>query len=105
MERLSEGPGKKYLGRRRATESRLSESMCMCVCVAHMSVRSLTGEHGGDVEHLQFHLNRMGLYEGKKDGWLGPKTAKAIQQFQKEAGISQTGKCDKATKHALVRER
>ncbi|WP_193185093.1 peptidoglycan-binding protein [Nisaea sediminum] len=43
------------------------------------------------VAEAQGELTRLGLYDGRLDGLMGPKTRTAIRAFQKTAGIPQTG--------------
>jgi hypothetical protein len=43
------------------------------------------------VAEVQGELTRLGIYDGRLDGLMGPKTRNAIRTFQKTAGIPQTG--------------
>ena len=48
--------------------------------------------HGDDVEYIQKKLVEMGFTEiGEIDGYYGPKTEKAVKEFQKIIGLSPTG--------------
>jgi len=58
-------------------------------------------ENPGDILALQEFLTHAGLYQGKIDGWFGAKTEAAVRRFQKEAGIEETGQCDKKTKEKI----
>lgn len=44
------------------------------------------------VENIQQALKNAGLYIGKIDGKLGPKTKKAIEEFQKQNNLKADGK-------------
>ena len=44
------------------------------------------------VENIQQALQNAGLYQGKIDGVLGPKTKRAIEEFQTQNGLSVDGK-------------
>lgn len=51
-------------------------------------------------DHLsgaQARLNNLGFFCGKVDGILGPRTARALRQFQKSQGLAVSGKLDGAT--------
>lgn len=49
------------------------------------------------VENIQKALKNAGVYTGKIDGVLGPKTKKAIESFQKANGLTADGKVGKKT--------
>ena len=57
----------------------------------------------GGITRIQELLNRSGAVKGqlKVDGEFGPVTRKALQRFQKQAGLKVTGDIDKATVLAL----
>lgn len=44
------------------------------------------------IEEIQQALQKAGLYQGKIDGVLGPKTQKAIEDFQAQNGLLIDGK-------------
>ncbi|MEI8349249.1 MAG: peptidoglycan-binding domain-containing protein [Candidatus Omnitrophota bacterium] len=44
------------------------------------------------VSNIQQALKNLGLYVGKLDGTLGPKTKKAIEEFQKQNNLKVDGK-------------
>ena len=50
------------------------------------------GDKGEGVKALQKTLKSAGFDPGKDDGDFGPKTEKAVQDFQKKAGIKTDGK-------------
>ncbi|MCP4434539.1 MAG: peptidoglycan-binding protein [Actinomycetia bacterium] len=50
---------------------------------------------------LQTDLQTLGYYNGKVDGIYGPETVDAMQAFQAEVGLPQTGLPDPATQKAL----
>ena len=51
----------------------------------------------------QERLNGLGYNVGTPDGAAGPKTAKALREFQQAQGLPVTGKLDTATAGALSR--
>ena len=53
------------------------------------------------VKKAQVLLNQRGFNVGTPDGVIGPKTKRAILEFQRNAGIPITGKVDKKTLAAL----
>jgi len=50
---------------------------------------------------IQQALKNAGVYDGKVDGTVGPKTKKAIEAFQKQNGLKADGKVGKKTWKAL----
>ena len=50
---------------------------------------------------LQTDLKALGYYDDDIDGIYGPNTTKAVEDFQKEAGLDVTGTVDLATAEAL----
>ena len=53
------------------------------------------------VKKAQAMLNQRGFSVGDPDGLIGPKTKRAIMEFQKDAGIPITGKVDQKLMQAL----
>ena len=53
------------------------------------------------IQRAQASLNERGFDVGAPDGKIGPKTKKAIMEFQRSAGIPVTGKVDKSLLRAL----
>ena len=53
------------------------------------------------VKTLQQELAQLNYYEGSIDGIMGPQTVQAIQDLQRQAGLSQTGTMNSATEAAL----
>ena len=49
------------------------------------------GSRGEEVKKLQERLNQLGFDCGKADGIFGPKTQKAVKQFQKTFLLTQDG--------------
>ncbi|MCX4247638.1 peptidoglycan-binding domain-containing protein [Paraliomyxa miuraensis] len=49
----------------------------------------------------QARLRNLGLYFGRVDGQLGPKTEAALRRFQRAKGLTATGAVDDATIEAL----
>ena len=60
-----------------------------------------SGSKGEAVSRLQTRLRELGYYTGSVDGVAGSGTVKAIKDFQKKNGLSQTGTADAATQNAL----
>jgi N-acetylmuramoyl-L-alanine amidase len=58
---------------------------------------------GDDVRALQERLLEMGYDAGRADGVYGPRTARAVAQFQREVGLAQDGSCGPQTMKALRR--
>ncbi len=54
-----------------------------------------------EIRQLQQQLQAQGHNPGKVDGVMGPKTAKAIREFQQAQGISASGQPDSQTLQAL----
>jgi peptidoglycan hydrolase-like protein with peptidoglycan-binding domain len=52
-------------------------------------------------QQIQQALKNAGLYDGKIDGTIGPKTKKAIEAFQSQNGLKADGKVGKKTWKAL----
>lgn len=55
----------------------------------------------GVVLKAQRTLKALGLYDGAVDGVIGPRTERAIQEFQEQAGLDPTGKLDVRTMKEL----
>jgi putative peptidoglycan binding protein len=53
------------------------------------------------VKKLQQELGQLNYYEGPADGIMGPQTAAAIEDLQRQAGLPQTGTMNAATQAAL----
>lgn len=58
---------------------------------------------GEDVNELQTHLSRLGFDCGRIDGIFGPNTARAISDFQSNAGLSVDGICSAGIVTAILR--
>ena len=59
------------------------------------------GIEGYAVKLLQYALARAGLEPGNADGIFGRRTAKALQQFQRDQGLAADGVAGKLTWAAL----
>ena len=59
------------------------------------------GSRGQQVSDIQTKLKAKGYYSYNVDGIYGQITKKAVQDFQREKGLSVTGKADGATINAL----
>jgi len=66
----------------------------------HSVPTSLVGE---DVRALQERLLEMGFDSGRADAIYGPRTARAVAQFQREVGLTPDGSCGPQTMKALRR--
>ncbi|RSM48824.1 N-acetylmuramoyl-L-alanine amidase [Actinoplanes sp. ATCC 53533] len=66
----------------------------------HSVPTSLVGE---DVRALQERLLEMGFDSGRADAIYGPRTARAVAQFQREVGLTADGSCGPQTMKALRR--
>jgi N-acetylmuramoyl-L-alanine amidase len=62
-------------------------------------------QRGDDVAELQNALNQLGFDCGRPDGILGPATVRALQDFQRNSGLTPDGVCGPLSLHmiALVR--
>jgi N-acetylmuramoyl-L-alanine amidase len=58
---------------------------------------------GEDVRTLQERLLEMGFDTGRPDSIYGPRTARAVAQFQREVGLTSDGSCGPQTMKALRR--
>lgn len=65
---------------------------------------SQSGAHlsQNEVRQAQQQLRDQGLYSGHIDGIVGPETRQAIQQFQKNNGLSVTATLDQQTVDKLL---
>ena len=54
-----------------------------------------------DIRQAQWELQAQGLYKGPIDGALNQTTKQAIQEYQKQNGLSQTASLDQATVRSL----
>ncbi|GAA0563513.1 N-acetylmuramoyl-L-alanine amidase [Paractinoplanes ferrugineus] len=66
----------------------------------HSVPNALVGE---DVRELQERMLEMGYDPGRADSIYGPRTARAVAQFQREVGLSPDGSCGPQTMKALRR--
>jgi len=66
----------------------------------HSVPTSLVGE---DVRALQERLLEMGFDSGRADAIYGPRTARAVAQFQREVGLTPDGSCGPQTMKGLRR--
>jgi len=60
-------------------------------------------EHGDAVAVVQAALIKLGFLAGDADGKFGRKTLRAIENFQTENGVPDSGEIDRETLHALDR--
>jgi peptidoglycan hydrolase-like protein with peptidoglycan-binding domain len=61
------------------------------------AARSGTRADRDAVMQAQQKLQSDGLYKGKVDGIMGPRTKQAVMAFQKQSGLKQTGMLDQQT--------
>lgn len=59
------------------------------------------GEAGTDVLEVQRSLAALGLYQGKPDGFFGPRTTAALKEFQSRLRIDEGGRIGPHTLEAL----
>lgn len=67
------------------------------------------GEQAGqlsneDVREAQVVLQDMGLYDGQIDGLYGPRTMRAVEQYQQRQGLPQTAALDQNTRQSLQQQ-
>jgi len=60
-------------------------------------------QRGDDVSELQEHLGALGFDAGRVDGIIGPRTVAALEEFQRNAGLTVDGICGPAVVAALRR--
>ena len=56
-----------------------------------------------DLQMAQLLLNKRGYKAGPIDGKLGPRTRQALRRFQRDHGLTATGKLDRDTMDALAK--
>jgi N-acetylmuramoyl-L-alanine amidase len=66
-----------------------------------MLVLSAPNMRGDDVAELQSMLGRLGFDCGRVDGILGPTTTRALEDFQRNCGLTPDGICGTDTVRAL----
>lgn len=66
----------------------------------HLTSPNLRGD---DVADLQSHLARLGFDCGRVDGIFGPRTARALEDFQSNCGVTPDGVCGPETLRILIR--
>jgi N-acetylmuramoyl-L-alanine amidase len=60
-------------------------------------------QRGDEVAELQTRLGGLGFLEDRVDGFLGPRTRRALQDFQRNCGLTVDGICGPETIAELVR--
>lgn len=102
------GGGKKLAGlvRRRAAEGDLIEfhTYGKYGKAARAESQSWVGTSVDDNKAVQTALANLGYYKGEIDGQLGPKSRKAITEFQAKNGLTVDGIAGPATKATLIRK-
>ncbi len=66
----------------------------------HLTAPNLRGD---DVAELQARLARLGFDSGRVDGILGPRTARALEDFQSNCGLLADAVCGPVTVRAILR--
>ena len=66
------------------------------------SLRTNDSLRKDDIRWAQVELRFRGLYTGSLDGVLGPKTKRALEQFQQNNGLNRTASLDARTWDALT---
>ena len=66
----------------------------------HLTSPNLRGD---DVADLQSNLARLGFDCGRVDGIFGPRTARALEDFQSNCGVTSDGVCGPETLRILIR--
>lgn len=73
----------------------------LCICLIgereYEPVYSQTGSSGTEVEEIQRVLKERGIFTGEITGYYGTQTAQAVQAFQRQQGLRETGIADSAT--------
>ncbi|MFA6280933.1 MAG: peptidoglycan-binding domain-containing protein [Candidatus Omnitrophota bacterium] len=59
---------------------------------AQIPVETASAPEKPSAENIQTALKNAGLYTGNVDGKIGPKTKKAIEEFQQQNGLTADGK-------------
>jgi hypothetical protein len=54
-----------------------------------------------DIRRAQRELRAQGFYKGTVDGAVNERTKRALEEYQKQNGLSQTGSLDQATMRSL----
>lgn len=54
-----------------------------------------------DIRQSQQQLQRLGYYDGPVDGLWGPETQSAVERYQRERGLTTTGRMDQETRDSL----
>lgn len=60
-------------------------------------------QRGDDVADLQHRLGGLGFLDDRVDGFFGPRTRQALQDFQRNTGVTVDGICGPETIASLVR--
>jgi peptidoglycan hydrolase-like protein with peptidoglycan-binding domain len=59
------------------------------------------GDRGREVEFVQRRLQQLGYYRSQIHGWFDQPTQQALIRFQRDCGLSGTGRVDRSTQSAL----
>lgn len=70
--------------------------LCAVIVLALFAPEYAVGQ-SDEVKELQSFLAEEGYDPGKPDGFMGPRTARALEAFQQDQGLSVTGEIDVAT--------
>ena len=69
-----------------------------------LDLSSLTMAQSDEVLQAQQALSERGYNPGPTDGLMGPRTRRALRDFQLDAGLDATGLLDQGTSEALARD-
>ena len=65
------------------------------------SQRAAAAQPSADIRESQQQLKSLGYYDGQVDGLWGPETQGAVERYQRERGLSASGRIDAATRESL----
>ncbi len=68
----------------------------------NVNTRELILDPGSNTVRLQRRLATLGLAPGPADGVMGPRTRSALKLFQRERGLSVTGRMNPETREAII---
>ena len=72
------------------------------IATPRMNMRSPTDDPNSGVSQVQrAALGREGFYHGAIDGSVGPATGNALRRYQRDRGLSVTGRIDRSVVEAL----
>lgn len=75
--------------------------LCLLVLLAAIGGRPVVSWAGEETARAQRQLLNLGFNPGPVDGLMGPRTRAAIEGFQRERGLTASGRLDRATLDVL----